>query len=181
MISAKIKIRNGINNLHLIDTKLENKSKENNNSPKEEMSQSMSHHSRNMQMSSSYNQRPLNWGIDPKVIYGWGNISSITKIRNGINNLHLIDTKLENKSKENNNSPKEEMSQSVSHHSRNMQMSSSYNQRPLNWGIDPKVIYGWGNISSITKLIFNRIFLIIAIIKIFTSYCIKLLNKIPKK
>lgn len=37
----------------------------------------------------------------------------------------------------------------------------SHGQRPNDWGINPEIVYGWGNISSVTEvlLIYNSIFL----------------------
>ncbi|KAM3727455.1 Bridge-like lipid transfer protein family member [Dirofilaria immitis] len=71
-------------------------------------------------------------------------------IRNGINNLHLINKKgMDNKSKENLISAKDELSQTIFKQEAQMIL---HIQRPSNWGADPEVVYGWGNISSITKI-----------------------------
>ncbi|OZC06593.1 hypothetical protein X798_06415 [Onchocerca flexuosa] len=68
-------------------------------------------------------------------------------IRSGINNLHLIETRgIETTSKENIFIPsKEEQLQAV-------HKQESYIKRPSNWGTDPEIIYGWGNMSSIIKV-----------------------------
>ncbi|EFO27492.1 hypothetical protein LOAG_00984 [Loa loa] len=69
-------------------------------------------------------------------------------IRSGINNLHLTETQVKSEIRKN-ISLKEEVSQLV--RTQSIQIIP-YGQRPTDWGTDPKVIYGWGNISSVTKV-----------------------------
>lgn len=62
--------------------------------------------------------------------------------------MYLTETRGENRGRENISS-KEDASQPISMQDTQM---TSYDERPTDWGADPEVIYGWGNISSLTKV-----------------------------
>uniref|UniRef100_A0A915PWP0 Uncharacterized protein n=1 Tax=Setaria digitata TaxID=48799 RepID=A0A915PWP0_9BILA len=69
------------------------------------------------------------------------------EIRNGINNLYLTETEIDSKSKESTRtSTREELTQSLN------PQTLPFDQHPSDWGFDPEIAYGWGNISSITKI-----------------------------